>query len=96
MILNWHVSKEDGELLLKIAQRAADGNTRLDTQAVLMDLTACHANGNPLRLKELLEAELLDFTHDVYGIMQHIDRSTGKLTDFFTPRFSVECGETGA
>lgn len=53
-----------------------------------MDVTAAHANGNPLRLADLLAADDFNFIHDVFGIERHIDRDTGKLGNCFSPRFS--------
>ena len=52
-------------------------------------LAATHANGNPLRLHDLLNADDLNFAHDVWGIRSKIDRTTGKLTDHFSPRYSA-------
>ena len=59
---------------------------RIDTE---MDLIATHANGCKLKLDELLAADDFNFSHDVFGIQKHLDRSTGKLTGFFLPRFSA-------
>jgi hypothetical protein len=56
---------------------------------IVMDLTACHANGNPLRLADLLAADDFNVAHDVGGISRHLDRTTGKLTQCFRPRFSA-------
>lgn len=57
--------------------------------SLMMDLTACHANGNPLRLDDLLATDdEFSFVHDVGGIRRHLNRDTGKLEDFFSPRFS--------
>lgn len=53
-----------------------------------MDILACHANGNPLRLDELLTADEFNFSHDVWGIRRHINRETEKLGGCFSPRFS--------
>ncbi len=58
-----------------------------------MDITATHANGNPLRLDELLAADDFNFMHDVFGIYRCLDRDTGKLTGFFRPRFSARQAE---
>lgn len=55
---------------------------------ISMDVTACHANGCLLRLEELLQAEDFDFAHDVFGIMAHLNRRTGRLEDCFLPRFA--------
>jgi hypothetical protein len=54
-----------------------------------MNISACHASGNPLRLADLLAADDFNFAHDVFGIDRHLDRDTGELTGFFSPRFSA-------
>lgn len=56
---------------------------------MLMDVTAVHLNGNPLRLKDLLGADDFNFDHDMSGICNCLDRETGKLTRNFSPRFSA-------
>jgi len=53
-----------------------------------MDVSAVHANGNPLRLEDLLHADDFNFAHDMSGICNCLDRNTGKLTRNFLPRFS--------
>ncbi len=53
-----------------------------------MDVSATHANGNPLRLADLLAADDFNFAHDLSGICNCLDRNTGKLTNNFRPRFS--------
>jgi hypothetical protein len=53
-----------------------------------MDITACHLNGCPLRLGELLGADDANFAHDVFGIRRHLNRETGKLEDCFCPRYA--------
>jgi len=54
-----------------------------------MSVSACHLNGCPLRLDDLLAADAFNFTHDVLGICRHIDRSTGQMMNQFRPRFAV-------
>lgn len=90
-IINWEIGKEDFDLAVQIADRALRELTSYpdDKGTLLMDLTACHANGCPLDLKGLLEAPLLDFSHDIYGIRKHINRDTGKLEGCFTPRCAL-------
>lgn len=56
---------------------------------LLMDIEAVHCNGNQLRLDELLAADEFNFGHDMSGICNCLDRSTGKLTRGFSPRFSL-------
>lgn len=75
------------EIIGSIADRAAsNGCDRLST---MMDVSATHANGNPLRLADLLAANDFNFFHDIYGIARHLDRETGKLMNCFSPRFSA-------
>lgn len=59
-----------------------------DRMSMHMDVSAVHANGNPLRLADLLNADDFNFAHDMSGICNCLDRSTGKLTKNFRPRFS--------
>jgi len=97
--LNWDCSREDFDLIHKIADRAgaiyASQNPRASVvdkarylRSTMMDVNACHANGCPLMLKELLEAKGFDFTHDIQGITDHIDRRTGKLDGSVLPRYA--------
>src|ERR1017187_412510 len=88
MTVQFKITNYDLAQLSKIADRYLDKfpGKKLD---VLMDLEACVANGNPLRLDELLAASDFNFFHDVCGIRQHLDRDTGKLQDFFSPRYSL-------
>jgi hypothetical protein len=92
-ILNWKVSKADGKLIKAIAERAVKLYTNhgadLDQQDVEMSITATHNNGTPLRLQELLDADDFNLSHDVGGMIRHINHDTGKLENFFVPRFAV-------
>lgn len=90
--INWKTTREEHDLIMKIVERAVAGGLpqHIQVRDLVMDISAAHLNGNPLALDEMLAGEELDFTHDVYGIMRHIDRTTGKLGDFFSPRFSAE------
>lgn len=82
------------ETIQKIAGRAHkmdrqhNGRDARSLQHHRMNITACHANGNPLRLEALLEADDFNFAHDVFGIDRHIYRETGHLMNFFRPRYS--------
>lgn len=90
--INWKTSKHDFDLISHIADRSAAlaGRIGLDypVRAILMDLTAVHANGNPLDLHGLLNAEPSDFGHDILGIRKHINRENGRLENCFVPRYS--------
>jgi hypothetical protein len=54
----------------------------------LMDITATHANGCPLRLGDLAIADDFNLAHDVFGIRRHLNRKTGQLEDCFIPRYA--------
>lgn len=85
----------DHEMLLieRIVERAVKSAKAAgwspDRTTLTMDLCACHANGCPLKLQEILDADDFTFAHDVFGIHRLIDRSTGKLTRCFLPRLAV-------
>lgn len=90
--VSFDVSPEDRELTLKIAQRAvdlsADWETPLELVNTWMDLVATHANGCPLRLNDMLATNNeFSLLHDIAGIYRHLDRKTGQLTGYFSPRF---------
>lgn len=96
-IISFKTSKFEMGLIHKIVNRARDlgivqtgqrgrrTGHGYDAITCDMDITACHANGNPLDL----HADDFNFTHDVCGIARHINRDTGKLENFFVPRMST-------
>jgi hypothetical protein len=89
--INWDVSRVEADLISAICTRAdtlVPGHG-MKYHTLLMDITACHANGTPLDLHRLLEASPQDLAHDVFGIARHIDRETGKLTGCFLPRYAA-------
>ncbi|UCV26737.1 DUF6874 family protein [Ferribacterium limneticum] len=90
-MIKFEVSYKDAGLINKLVERALAlecfaGQDRLELE---MDIVACHANGCQLALQRLLEADDFNFGHDISGIQKYIDRSTGKLTNFFLPRYSL-------
>lgn len=95
-MINWHVSNEDHDNAAKLGKLAAEQARTLgveyEQRTAIMDITAAHANGNPLKLAEMVAAigteHETDVLHDLFGIRRHIDRSTGKLGDCFSPRYS--------
>lgn len=98
MTIEFTTDPHDRELISAIAKRYIDRAEELraatpggvfppiDRMSLEMDLAACHSNGTPLDLEKLLAAPNFDFSHDVSGIRQHIDRRTGMLTGCFLPR----------
>jgi len=91
-MINWNISKKEHDLVMEIANRAAgiamDVGLEYRPHEIMMDITATHANGCPLRLGELAGAEKFDFVHDVFGIHTHINRKTGELQNCFLPRYA--------
>ena len=90
--VSFAVGKRDRALIDKIVARALRLYEEIEVEVpdrltLTMDLTAAHCS-NPLRLADLLVADNFNFTHDVAGIHRHMDRSTGELTDHFSPRFT--------
>ena len=95
--MNWNVSKEDSEHIRVIMNRVMDFLNQMpeefrervgDSMSIEMDITACHCNDFPLDLEGLRLADEVDLVHDVFGIVQHIDRDTGKLQNCFVPRYA--------
>ena len=88
--------REEFELIGKICDRAEEmgivapsadpQNRRMN---LMMDIANAHKDVG-LNLVALLEADDLNFAHDVFGIQRHMNRSTGKLEDFFVPRYAKQ------
>ncbi len=80
--------KEKFETIMNIVNRAeAMGILRTDKFSALMDLDYAVAAFN-LRLKDFLNADELNFTHDFVQIQEDIDRKTCKFSGRFLPRFA--------
>lgn len=97
--VSFDISPRDSAVARKIADRALAVAAKFDPDTprhqrrshsdFWMDIVAVHTNGNPLRLEDMLAADDFNFAHDVFGIERHLDRDTGELTGFFSPRFSA-------
>lgn len=89
--VRFDVSPEDSALIERITGRAvrlfARHGHEIDGLSLMMDVTATHANGCPLKLAELADADDSNFAHDIGGIRRHLDRETGHLGGCFLPRF---------
>lgn len=88
-IPTFRTSRFESQLIDQIVERADREFGPLDRLTLNMDITACHANGCPLDLNQLLAAEEADFGHDIHGIQHYLNRRTGQLTDVFVPRCSL-------
>lgn len=89
-MINFKTTKTEAILIGKIARRASKmaekHGLKYSAMTANMDVTACHANGTPLNLQKLFDADDLNFAHDVFGIASHINRETGKIERCFLPR----------
>lgn len=93
-MVSFDCSTNDREAVTRIATRAISvaerlTGTKLDQLEVEMDLIATHANGNPLNFAKLEGFDDFNLMHDMGGIRRHLNRDTGELTGFFSPRASA-------
>lgn len=83
-------AKQEFETIVKICERAEKmGISSGERMTLLMDLENVHQNIG-LNLVGLLEADELNFAHDIIGIQTHINRNTKELEDFFVPRYAQQ------
>jgi hypothetical protein len=91
-MIKFKTTKKDAALITLIAKRAvntaASNGWPYPIKDAEMDITACHCNGNPLRLDDLLVADTFNFSHDVFGIHRNLNRETGALENLFSPRYN--------
>lgn len=88
-MVNWEATKEEYKLVEKIVAKAIQKYPQLDTVNLEMDIMATHLNGCNLKLQEFLDAGDFNFAHDIFGIVEHMNRKTGKLENCFLPRYSL-------
>lgn len=90
--IKFDATTEDAKLIRQIVDRAKNlgdlENIGIVTIDAEMDITAAHLNGNPLDLEKFMAFDNLNFGHDFFGIRRYVSRSTGRLTDHFSPRCS--------
>lgn len=82
--------KEKFMMYVKIAQRAEGMGVYVgERHTLLMDLESADNVFN-LRLEDLLNADDLNFAHDVVGIVNNVNRNEFPSKDFglFVPRYS--------
>lgn len=90
--INFKTTKKDASIIDVITDRTyvwfEKHNHKIDFLSLQMDIISVHLNDRPLRLAELLDADDFNFMHDISGIINNIDRKTGKLTNLFCPRYA--------
>ena len=83
-------TKEEFDIIVKICERAENlGIEQKDRLTLIMDIENTHHTMG-LNLQGLLEADDLNFKHDIVGIQTHINRDTKELEDFFVPRYATQ------
>jgi len=86
--MDWNkLNQKDAELIGRIVKRGVKENGIKDILSAQMDISAAHVE-MPIKLSELLKADKFNFGHDVVGIINNINRATGKLDNCFVPRFA--------
>lgn len=84
------MSRDEKMVVVEIAKRAdALGIMMFDRMSLMMDVEAVHAEIG-LKLDELLNADDMNFTHDIVGIQNNLDRESKKLQNFFLPRYAQD------
>lgn len=83
------MNKEKLILMMNICQRAEQLGYVGNRQTLLMDLESADAVFN-MRFQDMLNANDINFLHDIIGITRNIVRDTYPATDFgyFVPRFA--------
>lgn len=83
-------TKERFMMYVKIAQRAENmGIYTGERSTLLMDIESAD-NAFNMRLEDWLNADNFNFTHDIVGIVNNVDRRKFPATEFhcFLPRFA--------
>ena len=82
------MTKDEMLIIVEIAKRAEDkGLLMFDRMSLIMDIQNAHEQFN-LKLNEWLKADDLNFSHDIVGIQQNINRETKKVENCFLPRYA--------
>lgn len=82
------MNKDEMLKVVEIAKRADEkGLLMFDRMSLIMDIEAAHEQFN-LKLDELLKADEHNFSHDIVGIQQNINRETKTIENCFLPRYA--------
>ena len=87
-MIDWSKSTVDTKTLIAIMDKCEEfTGSWVERSSVMMDLTTADI-AMDIDWDAMLEAGGYDMMHDVCGIVQHLDRKTGEIKNFFRPRFS--------
>lgn len=81
------MGKINTDLVIKIANRASKIYS-VDRFVFILDITYCIEGGCNLDLNGLLNTDETNFSHDIVGIHNNLNRQTKKLGNCFVPRFA--------
>ena len=84
------VARTISDIAHRAALLARDMGADVSPLEIENDIALAHMRGTPLHLGALLEANNVDFCHDVFGIRENIDRASGAMRDFFVPRYASQ------
>ena len=75
----------------QVADRVEGYGLQFDRMSFIMDLLASDGENDNLKIDwpHFIAATQLDFMHDVQGIYNHLNRTTGHLDGCFVPRFAI-------
>jgi hypothetical protein len=90
-MLKRDLAPQEAQLIIDIYCRAVklvrqSGGQECELTGLVGDLTICHLTCCELDLPLLLDAPVVTFCHDTFGIMRFLDRSAEELTNNFRPR----------
>jgi len=85
-MVSFDITPYEMRVIDNIVDRASKEGLTDDVLSLEMDLVATNANGTPLDFDRLLAFDAFNFSHDITGITNYIDRTTGELTRCFVPR----------
>ena len=71
-----------------IADKAIETSIEIDKTTIMMDLIATHKHIK-LDLGRMAKGNIGDIMHDIVGIYNNLDRTTGEMQNCFLPRFSA-------
>ena len=82
---------EESRIISKIAKRAIVELDFLPAQQMdlMMDIEFAHEE-SPIEIDQLLEADIGNFAHDIYGIYQNFNRTTKSMENCFVPRYAMQ------
>jgi len=80
-------SEQDKKLIEEIAERVFEIDPAWMIINAMLDLAVTHRS-YPLALAAMIEADVPNLMHDIYGINVNLDHETGELQNCFLPRFA--------